>query len=66
MVKLYSNHCPRCKILESKLKGKNIQYEEMNDIDRMLEMGIMSVPVLEVEGIRMDFTAAVSWVNGRK
>ena len=29
---LYSTHCPKCCVLEKKLKQKNISYDEVNDI----------------------------------
>ena len=62
-VVLYSTHCPRCNVLEKKLKQKNISYEEVNDIEIMEEKGISSVPVLEVDGASMDFKAANDWIN---
>jgi hypothetical protein len=65
MIRLYGTHCPKCRILETKLKAKNIKYEECTDIDIMLEMGILSVPQLEVDGELMDFTKANQWVNER-
>ena len=65
MVKLYSTHCPKCKVLETKLKSKNIEYEECNDVDEMLSKGLTSVPYLEVDGKLMTFGEAVKWVNGR-
>lgn len=65
MIKMYSTHCPKCKILETKLKQKNIQYEECNDVDEMLKKGIETVPVLEVDGQLLDFGKAVKWVNGK-
>lgn len=60
---LYSNNCPRCNVLEKKLKQKNISYEEINDIGIMKEKGYLSVPVLEVDGVSMDFKAASDWIN---
>lgn len=63
MVILYSTHCPKCKILETKLKQKNIHYEECNDVDDMLSKGIQSVPMLEIDGELLDFGKAVKWVN---
>ena len=30
---LYSTHCPRCNIIETKLKQKQINYVEITDID---------------------------------
>lgn len=29
---LYTNHCPRCTILEKKLQEKNISYETFTDV----------------------------------
>lgn len=65
MIKMYSTHCPKCKILETKLRQKNIQYEECSDVDEMLKKGIETVPVLEVDGQLLDFGNAVKWVNGK-
>ena len=63
MVKLYGTGCPKCKILETKLNKKNIKYQEFTDVDKMLDMGIKSVPYLKVDGKLMDFTEANDWVN---
>lgn len=60
---LYSTHCPKCNVLEKKLKQKNISYEEVNDIEEMKEKGYLSIPVLEVDGTTMDFKAASDWIN---
>ena len=60
---LYSTHCPKCCVLEKKLQSKNINFEEVNDVDLMLEKGFVTVPVLEVDGVVMDFKAATDWIN---
>lgn len=60
---LYSNHCPKCNVLEKKLKTKNIDYEEVNDVEIMKEKGYLMLPVLEVDGVSMDFMVANDWVN---
>lgn len=60
---LYSIHCPKCNVLEKKLKQKNISYEEVNDIETMKDKGYLSVPVLEVDGTSMDFKTASDWIN---
>ena len=60
---LYSTKCPKCIILEKKLKAKNIIYIEVNDIEVMKEKNYLSVPVLEVNGERLDFAKAIEWVN---
>lgn len=60
---LYSTHCPKCKVLETKLKQKNISHEEVNDIDVMKAKGFMSAPVLEVDGVVYSFKEAVNWIK---
>lgn len=64
MLKLYSTNCPKCKVLETKLKQKNIDYEVCTDIEKMKSLKIMSAPILEMDdGNRLNFTDAVKWVN---
>lgn len=63
MIILYSTNCPKCKILEQKLKSKNIKYSEFTDVDKMIEMGFSVMPMLEVDGVIMDFATANKWVN---
>ena len=60
---LYSTHCPKCEVLEKKLKAKNIEYEEVNDVDIMLNKGYTNIPVLEIDGKSMDFKTANDWIN---
>lgn len=63
---LYTTFCPKCKVLEAKLKQKAITYEEVTDMNIMTDMGFMSVPILEVNGVTMNFTQANTWINERK
>ena len=66
MVKLYSTRCPKCKVIEMKLKQKGIEYEEITDVNAMLELGIKSAPMLGLEdGKLLNFTDAVKWVNNQ-
>lgn len=60
---LYTTHCPRCVVLESKLKQKDIEYTSCEDINIMSEKGFMSAPMLEVDGKVMDFKTANNWIN---
>ena len=62
---LYTTFCPKCKVLETKLKQKGIKYKEITDIDIMTEKGFMSVPMLEVDNFVMNFTEANTWINER-
>ena len=59
---LYSTNCPKCNVLETKLKQKNIEHEICTDIDLMQSKGMLTAPNLEVDGKLMDFSAAVKWV----
>lgn len=63
MINLYSTGCPKCKILEMKLKQKNIKYNEISDLEKLKEKNILQVPVLEVDGEFYDFAKAVMFVN---
>ena len=62
-VVMYSTHCPKCCVLEKKLKDKKIEYEEVNDIEIMQEKGITTVPILEVDGEMMDFKTAFNYIE---
>ncbi len=64
MVKLYSTNCPKCKVLETKMQKKNIEYTTCTDMDEMLAHGIKSAPALELDNNQiLNFSDAVRWVN---
>ncbi len=60
---LHTTHCPKCKVLELKLKQKNIDFIENNDVELMIQKGLKAAPVLEVEGVIYNFKEAVEWVK---
>lgn len=60
---LYSTGCPRCKVLEEKLKQKQINFEINNNTEEMLKLNITNVPVLKIEDKLLDFVDAVKYVN---
>ena len=62
---LYSTGCPKCKVLKAKLDSKEISYDIISDTSVMINKGIETVPVLEVNGNMMDFKTAVDWINER-
>lgn len=66
IVVLYSTGCPRCKVLESKLDEKGTTYSVVDNVDKMLSMGMTTMPVLEVDGVRMNFKEAINWINNDK
>lgn len=60
---LYTTHCQKCRVLESKLKSKQIPYTEFSDTDEMIKMGIKSAPYLGVDGKMMNFVEANKYIN---
>ena len=62
-VTLYSTHCPKCEVLEKKLKQKEIVFKEINDIKEIRKTGYLTVPLLKIDGDIMDFKAAIDWIN---
>lgn len=58
MITLYTNHCPCCGVLESRLKAAGIRYRIVDDVHRMLEMGLTTMPMLEADGVMMNYPAA--------
>lgn len=63
-MKLYTTHCPKCKVLETKLAQKNIKYEEIEDTTKLQELGIQEVPVLELDdGTMLSFVEANKYIN---
>lgn len=60
---LYTTHCPKCKVLEAKLKQRAIDFEIIDDEKVMIDKGFMSAPMLEVDEKVMDFSAAINWIK---
>lgn len=48
MVKLYSNGCPKCKILERELVSKGIEFIFSINFQDLMEHGITSLPALYI------------------
>lgn len=67
MVTFYTTHCPKCKVLETKLKQKKIEYKTIEDIDYMVALGLKNAPALQIDGEdMMDFATAIKWVNAQE
>ena len=62
-ITLYTIGCPKCKVLEMKLKQKKVEYETIEDMEVMKEKGFMSLPILEVDGNAYNFSEAVKFLN---
>lgn len=62
---LYTTHCPKCTVLKKKLEQKNISFLENDNIDQMMAIGMMSAPMLSVNGNLYNFPQAIEWVNAQ-
>ena len=65
-VTLYTTHCPKCRVLEIKLRQKNIPYTTVTDINKIIATGRKTAPILEVGGIFMEFGEALEWVKNHE
>lgn len=60
---LYSTNCPKCKVLEAKLKEKEIEFTTITDVKIMRKLGMLSAPNLAVNDVIMNFKDSVDWLN---
>jgi hypothetical protein len=60
---LYSNGCPKCRVLKNKLEAKNIEFVESGNVEELIPLGIKSLPALKFGDKMMNFMAANDWVN---
>lgn len=64
---LYTTNCPKCVVLEKKLNNKNINYDKVEDIEKIMEIaneqGINTAPILEIDGEFLDFSHANTYIN---
>lgn len=59
---LYSTGCPKCRELKLYLRLAGIEnYEEVNDVDKILAEGFVNVPALSVDGKKMETQEALRW-----
>ena len=64
---LYTINCPNCLILEKKLKQKNIEFLKILDKETLIAKGFgdLPFPILEVDGVAMNYKTAIQWVNNQ-
>lgn len=63
MLILYSNDCPRCKMLKKKLESRDLDYMLETDLSGLITIGIKTVPVLAVDENFFTFEQAWKWLN---
>lgn len=64
---LYTIDCPNCLILEKKLKAKNVGFLRVSDKDTIIAKGFgdSAFPILEVDGVTMNYKTAIQWINNQ-
>ena len=64
-VTLFTTHCPKCEVLASKLKAKNISYAVVDNTDELISLGFTQSPMLKVSDQIIGFSDAIKWVNSQ-
>lgn len=62
---LYTIDCPKCLVLEKKLKQKGLEFIKVSDEETLIAKGFENAhfPILEVENITMEYKTAVEWLK---
>ena len=60
IITLYSTGCPKCQILEKRLKKNNIDFVISNDVDVLIEKGFQSAPIMAVGKLFYDYSSAMN------
>ena len=64
---LYSTHCPKCTVLEIKLKQLHLDFDVVEDKDTVVTVGkehnINTAPILQVNDKYYDFTSAINYLK---
>ena len=55
MIKFYTSHCPRCKVLKMLMENNGMEYVEIDDENVYMpiakENKILSMPFAEIDGV---------------
>ena len=65
MITLYSTGCPKCQVLEKKMRNDGIEFDISDNIDELIEKGFMSAPILKVDDNYFEFKEAIDWLKNR-
>jgi glutaredoxin len=65
-ITLYSNGCPKCKILKERLYKQKIEYEEKYDTEFLEQNNIFSFPAMKIDEEIFNFYEAINWLKNKK
>lgn len=60
---LYSTGCPKCRVLEKKLKEAGIDYKLETNINILIDKGFKQAPILKVGDDFLDFGQAIQYAR---
>ena len=60
---LYSNGCPKCKILENELVSRGYEFTKSDDFTELMKVGYRTAPILIVNGVIMEFKQALDYIR---
>ena len=65
MIKFYTIECPRCIVLEKKMKNKGIEFEKITDFNKydFVKNGYHTMPLLDIDGTIYTYEQAVKYIN---
>lgn len=65
MITLFSTHCPKCTQLEKKMQSKGLEYQVIDDVEAMKEMGLKgSMPKIKTpKGDILEFADAWKYIS---
>lgn len=71
MLKLATTHCPKCKVIETKLFLKGIPFETIEDMDEITKLaesvGMNTAPLLVLDdGTVLDFVSANKYISSQE
>ena len=70
-IRLYSTHCPKCRVIEKKLEQANIKYEliDAKDNPKVIEelsaLGVRQMPILMVGDKILGFSEIIKWIGAK-
>ena len=62
-ITLYTDGCPKCKVLKQKLDMGGIHYRTVSGAETMLGLGYSQAPMLDVGGRALTFSEAIKWLR---
>jgi len=69
MIKFYTSHCPKCKVLKKLMDDKKIEYKEIDDENIYLEIAeknnIISMPFAEIDERVVNTKELQNYIMGR-